>query len=155
MRDKIDQVKRLKVLHDEIAQYTASFFWNDVDMGLLHVRWRDELEAVLRRSRAVQSYTLEQISEALRPHQMGVGVGAQGRLHIYAPAEALGEAAESRAVLPELFICEKCGAEYDRVSGVCINTVKRGGELDYCGGRLIAKALSPDTDTAPSQENDR
>lgn len=31
----------LKVLRNQIAQHCASFFWNDVDVGLLHANWRD------------------------------------------------------------------------------------------------------------------
>jgi hypothetical protein len=37
----------LRALHGEIAQHTASFFWNDIDIGLLHAKWRDRLAALL------------------------------------------------------------------------------------------------------------
>jgi hypothetical protein len=36
----------IETLRDEIAQHCASFFWNDVNVGLLHARWRDKLAAL-------------------------------------------------------------------------------------------------------------
>lgn len=41
-------LRLLERLHDEIAAHCASFFWNDVDIGLLHAKWRDDLTGVLR-----------------------------------------------------------------------------------------------------------
>lgn len=38
---------RARVVRDQIAQHCASFFWNDVDIGLLHAEWRDALDRLL------------------------------------------------------------------------------------------------------------
>lgn len=38
-----DAIEQLRV---EIAEHCASFFWNDIDIGLLHANWRDRLAAL-------------------------------------------------------------------------------------------------------------